>query len=242
MKQRKTTLTFAGQAGFILESADGYRMGVDLYLSNCCERYFGFKRLMPYLYDPLDLKLDTVVATHAHYDHFDPDSVPLLLRNGKTELVCAHDVKIEVDKLGLDEKNITYLAIGDVYKNEQVTIKAMPCDHGTLAPDALGLLITMDGKRIYITGDTAYRRDYFENPELVGVDVLILPINGAFGNLDSEEGARAAGVIRAGLTIPCHFWNFAEHGGDPATFAEAMKRDHADLPYLLMRPGESIEL
>ena len=152
MKQRKTTLTFAGQAGFILESADGYRMGVDLYLSNCCERYFGFKRLMPYLYDPLDLKLDTVVATHAHYDHFDPDSVPLLLRNGKTELVCAHDVKIEVDKLGLDERNITYLAIGDVYKNEQVTIKAMPCDHGTLAPDALGLLITMDGKRIYITG------------------------------------------------------------------------------------------
>ena len=242
MEQRKTTLTFAGQAGFILESADGYRMGVDLYLSNCCERYFGFKRLMPYLYDPLDLKLDTVVATHAHYDHFDPDSVPLLLRNGKTELVCAHDVKIEVDKLGLDEKNITYLAIGDVYKNEQVTIKAMPCDHGTLAPDALGLLITMDGKRIYITGDTAYRRDYFENPELVGVDVLILPINGAFGNLDSEEGARAAGVIRAGLTIPCHFWNFAEHGGDPAAFAEAMKRDHADLPYLLMRPGESIEL
>ena len=242
MKQRNTTLTFAGQAGFILESADGYRMGVDLYLSNCCERYFGFKRLMPYLYDPLDLKLDTVVATHAHYDHFDPDSVPLLLRNGKTELVCAHDVKIEVDKLGLDERNITYLAIGDVYKNEQVTIKAMPCDHGELAPDALGLLITVDGKRVYITGDTAYRQDYFENPELAGVDVLILPINGAFGNLNSEEGARAAGVIRAGLTIPCHFWNFAEHGGDPAAFAEAMKRDHADLPYLLMRLGESIEL
>ena len=73
MKQRKTTLTFAGQAGFILESADGYRLGVDLYLSNCCERYFGFKRLMPYLYDPLALELDAVVATHAHYDHFDPD-------------------------------------------------------------------------------------------------------------------------------------------------------------------------
>ena len=242
MKQRKTTLTFAGQAGFILESADGYRLGVDLYLSNCCERYFGFKRLMPYLYDPLALELDTVVATHAHYDHFDPDSVPLLLRNGKTRLVAARDVHAEAEKLGLDSKQITYLGVGDIYDDGNVTIKAFACDHGELAPDALGLLITLDGKRIYLTGDTAYREDYFANPELAGVDVLILPINGAFGNLNATEGARAAGVIGAGLTIPCHYWNFAEHGGDPALFAETMKTQYPELSYLLMRPGESIEL
>jgi L-ascorbate 6-phosphate lactonase len=242
MKKTGTTLTFAGQAGFMIESSSGYRIGVDLYLSNCCERYFGFKRLMPYLYDPLELELDTVVATHAHYDHFDPDSVPLLLRNGKTRLVAARDVKIEADKLGLNPEQITYLSCGECYADEDVTIKALPCDHGELAPDALGLLITVDGKRIYITGDTSYREDYFSNPELTGVDVLILPINGAFGNLDALAGARAAGIIGAGLTIPCHYWNFAEHGGDPAAFATAMKTDHADLAYLLMRPGESIDL
>ena len=147
MKKTKTTLTFAGQAGFILESSSGLCIGVDLYLSNCCERYFGFKRLMPYLYDPLELELDAVVATHAHYDHFDPDSVPLLLRNGKTRLVAARDVKIEAEKLGLNPDQITYLGIGDSYSDDAVTIKALPCDHGELAPDALGLLITMDGKR-----------------------------------------------------------------------------------------------
>ena len=242
MKERKTTLTFAGQAGFILESAKGYRMGVDLYLSNCCERYFGFKRLMPYLFDPMDLKLDALVATHAHYDHFDPDSVPLLLRDGKTELICARDVETEAKKLGLDESRITYLGIGDAYENEAVAVRALPCDHGELAPDALGLLITVDGKRICVTGDTSYREDYFSNPDIDGVDVLILPINGAFGNLNSEEAARAASLIGAGLTIPCHYWNFAEHGGDPALFAETMKKQFPGLAYLLMRPGESIEL
>ena len=46
----------------------------------------------------------------------------------------------------------------------------------------------------------------------------------------------------AGLTIPCHYWNFAEHGGDPAAFAGIMKAEHPDLAYLLMRPGESIDL
>jgi L-ascorbate 6-phosphate lactonase len=168
--------------------------------------------------------------------------VPLLLRNGTSRLIAARDVNVEAEKLGLNPDQIAYLGIGDSYSDDAVTIKALPCDHGELAPDALGLLITMDGKRIYITGDTAYREDYFTNPELAGVDVLILPINGAFGNLDALAGARAAGLIRAGLTIPCHYWNFAEHGGDPAAFAEAMKTDHADLAYLLMRPGESIEL
>ena len=242
MKRGKTTLTFAGQAGFILEAADGLRVGVDLYLSNCCERYVGFKRLLPYLYDPLTLELDVVVATHAHYDHFDPDAVPLLMRDAKTELVCALDVKEEALRLGLDESRITYMKQGDVYRNASLTIEALPCDHGELAPDALGLLITLDGKKIYITGDTAYREDHFANPALQGVDVLTLPINGAFGNMDAKDGARAAGVIAPALTIPCHYWNFAEHGGDPFAFMNHMNNDHPELSYLMMRPGETIEL
>lgn len=63
MSESKIKLTFAGQAGFIIESEKGYRIGVDLYLSDCCNRYFGFKRLMPYLYNPLELKLDLLTIT-----------------------------------------------------------------------------------------------------------------------------------------------------------------------------------
>jgi L-ascorbate 6-phosphate lactonase len=236
----KTTITFAGQAGFILESANGYKVGIDLYLSDCCYRFFGFKRLMPYVFDPNTLMLDLLVATHAHYDHFDPDSVPILLKNGKTELVCAKDVKEEAIKLGLDDGKINYLKIDDVYENENIKIKAMRCDHGELAPDAIGLLITIDGKRIYITGDTAYREDYFKNMELDGLDLLILPINGAFGNLNEEEAVKAVSVIKPRLTVPCHYWNFAEHGGNPLCFMDLMKQQ--SLPYLLMRAGETAEL
>ena len=79
MDENNVKLTFAGQAGFMIESKKGYKIGVDLYLSDCCDRYFGFKRLMPYLYNPLQLNLDLLVATHAHYDHFDPDSVPNIM-------------------------------------------------------------------------------------------------------------------------------------------------------------------
>ena len=236
------TVTFAGQAGFILEDAAGYRVGIDLYLSNCCERYFGFKRLMPYLYNPQELQLDLLVATHAHYDHFDPDSVPLLMGDGKTQLVCARDVREEAERLHLDGSKITYLGHGEQFENGSICIRALACDHGELAPDALGLLITFGGKTIYITGDTAYREDIFSDPAVHGVDLLILPINGAFGNLNEAQAAAAAGMVRPALTVPCHYWNFAEHGGNPDLFAKAMQTTQSEVPYLLMRPGESISL
>ena len=71
---------------------------------------------------------------------------------------------------------------------------------------------------------------------------MMAPINGAFGNLNEAQAAATAGIVRPALTSPCHYWNFAEHGGNPDLFAKAMQTEQSDLPYLLMRPGESITL
>jgi len=99
---------FLGQAGFLLKTAEGKLIAIDPYLSDCCQRYFGFKRLMPRILEPNDLQLDTLLISHAHYDHFDPDSVPALLSSGKTKLVAAKDVKVECERLGI-HADITYL-------------------------------------------------------------------------------------------------------------------------------------
>ena len=240
--KNQTSLTFAGQAGFIIETENGYRVAIDLYLSDCCNRYFGFKRLLPYLYNPSDINANLLISTHAHYDHFDPDSVPLMMADEKTELVAAYDVKEEAEKLNLDQSRITYLAEGEIFKNSNISVKAMPCDHGEGTPHAIGLFITVDGKTIYVAGDTCYRADYFENPELSGVDVMIMPINGAFGNLTETEAAKAVNVIKPGLAIPCHYWNFKEHGGNPELFSSEMKDTYNNNNFIMMRPGETISL
>ena len=242
MHKNTLKLTFAGQAGFILQTKDDYKIGVDLYLSDCCSRYFGLKRLAPYVFNSEELDLDLLIATHAHYDHFDFDSIPNIMANGKTELLCACDCREDAEKLNLDKSRITYLRVGDIFKNDQLTLTAMPCDHGDEAPEAIGLLINVNSKRIYIAGDTCYREDYFANNELQGVDVFIMPINGAFGNLNEVEGAKAAEVIQAKLTIPCHFWTFAEHFGNPHLFMNEMAQNYPNLKYTLMRPGETIEI
>lgn len=242
MSKNSTFLTFAGQAGFIIESKNGYRIGIDLYLSDCCNRYFGFKRLMPMMYNPLELNLDLLVATHAHYDHFDPDSVPLIMSDAKTKLLCAKDCLAEAERLGLDQSRITYIEKGESFEEQGIRIKAMPCDHGADTPYAIGLLIELDGKRIYIVGDSCFREDNFSNGELAGADVMIMPINGAFGNLNEAEGAKAAGIVKPQLAVPCHYWNFAQHFGNPHLFINEMDEKYPDIKYNLMRPGETVEI
>lgn len=242
MSKNLPQLTFTGQAGFILQTKNGYRIGIDLYLSDCCNRYFGLKRLLPYIYNPSQLDLDLLIATHAHYDHFDPDSIPLIMSDNNTELLCAYDCKEEAEKLNLDSSHITYLKEEEIFENADVKIKAMPCDHGDEAPEAIGLLIEADGKRIYIAGDTCFREDTLKRDDVKNADVFIMPINGAFGNLNETEGAKAAGIVNAKLTIPCHFWNFAEHFGNPYLFMQQMDETNPHLKYTLMRPGETIEL
>ncbi|MBQ8897835.1 MAG: MBL fold metallo-hydrolase [Clostridia bacterium] len=236
------SLTFAGQAGFILQTASGYRVGIDLYLSDCCRRYFGFKRLMPFLFTPEELMLDLLIATHAHYDHFDPDSIPRILSNKKTKMLLAADCAEEVEKLGIDGTRAEYIKENEVFENRCIRVEAMPCDHGKETPLAIGLLFTVGDRRIYLAGDTCFREDYFSNPKLKNCDIMIMPINGAFGNLNEAQGAKAAGIVSPKLCIPCHYWNFAEHGGDPRLFCREMDENHADIPYLLMRPGEEILL
>lgn len=228
---------FLGQAGFIFKTPGGQLVAVDPYLSNCCEQYFGFKRLMPYILDAGDLVFDQIITTHAHYDHFDPDSIPVMMQNGHTELIGALDIKTECERLGIHE-NVTYLACGDTLERGEVKITAVPCDHGKDTPYALGLLLEISGKRIYIMGDTAYRPDYLENPMLHGVDLLILPINGAFGNLNEEQAANVIRQLKPVLAVPCHFWNFAEHGGDPGLFRRIMSETGQADGYRLMRQGE----
>ncbi len=228
---------FLGQAGFLFKTSDGKLLAVDPYLSNCCDRYFGFKRLMPYLVGADELTFDLLVATHAHYDHFDPDSVPTLMANGHTEFIGAKDTEEECKRLHIHEKT-TFLSVGDSVTRGGIGLTAVPCDHGAETPYAIGLLIEIAGKRIYIMGDTAYRPDYLENERLHGVDLLILPINGAFGNLNETEAARVVSILRPSLSVPCHYWNFAEHGGSPMLFMNAMKETAPEAKYLLMRQGE----
>lgn len=221
-------------------------MGIDLYLSECVERlegHVGFKRLLPKILQPATLEFEAIIATHEHYDHFDVDAIPQILANRHTKLLAARDCEKLAEKLLLNNKQITYVAPGQNVKIGDFNIYFINCDHGEGTPDAVGVIVEVDGCRVLEVGDTCLHLDWIEEYTKYGpIDVMIAPINGAFGNLNAQECAQLSGQIKPRATIPCHYGMFASHGGDPGEFIEIMRNRYPDNAFVLMCQGERITL
>ncbi len=232
-------LFFAGQAGYILKGPDNSLTAVDLYLSDCCARLVNLKRLAPYLLDASDLYFNTIICTHEHPDHLDIDVLPQMAMLGNPVLYMNRE-SIDIMKIYGNFKNIKLLEAGNNYYEGSLKIEAVPCDHGQSAPNAVGLLLTLGSKTMYIAGDTSFRPDIASSVAKYHIDVMAAPINGAFGNLNEEEAVRMCEIVKPSLMIPYHFWNFAEHGGNPHLFMKKMAEILPDQKYLIMRPGEGV--
>lgn len=213
---------WAGQAGFIIKASSGSLIGIDLYLTDYCERAYGaFKRIVPSPLEPNELELNILLSTHHHGDHLDIDAIPELL-NGRTVFAGPQSCVAKCKELGIPDSKLFAVGRGSSISFPDFTLTAVYADHGELAPDAVGFLLEFPDLTIYYSGDTAYCPDRIDK-ELAGPpDIMIVPINGKYGNLNPEEAARLAGRLGTRVVIPCHFWMFVEHDGDPGVFLEAI--------------------
>lgn len=239
-----TQLVSLGQAGFILKSQKGQTLGIDLYLSDCVERvegHDGYHRLMPKIIEAQDLQLDVIIATHFHRDHFDVDAMTDLMLNKNTHLLCAYDCKADVEQLDIDINRVTYVKTGDKVHIGDFEIFFTHCDHGDGAPQAVGALITVDGKNILEVGDTSLHINWKDEYLSVGpLDVLIAPINGAYGNLNEQENVLLTQLLCPRLTVPCHFGMFASHGGHPGLWRKLLLEQIPNQKYKIFTMGEGV--
>ena len=232
-------IIFMGQAGVILKDPQGKLYCIDVYFTDCCEREFGFKRLMPKLLAPSDLVFDYILTTHGHYDHFDVDAMPILMNNDKTRLYTTKDGIGECEKLGITSR-VLRINKGDTLTIGNIKLTAVFCDHGELAPDAVGFLIEAYGKKIYLVGDSCYRPDKIEYLRKENINVMFVPINGAFGNLNEMEAVCYVDRIKPEKAVPCHYGNFAEHGGSVEKYNEIFAQRITDTQNVNMKIGDMI--
>lgn len=217
-------ICWLGQAGFLMKDHEGRTLVLDPYLTNCGFAMRGFKRISPMLVRPEEMDVDYYVVTHQHFDHFDYEAIPVVAETfGKTKFIGPDSCFEQMKLLGVDEDRYTLFNRGDSYADGPIHLRAMAADHGAMAPDAIGVLLEMGGHRIYFGGDTCFHQELCEEAAAFKPDVAVLSINGRFGNMDSHDGARAAQIIGAKYAVPCHFWTFMEHGGDPSVFVEELK-------------------
>lgn len=235
-------LFWLGQAGFLIKTADGKAIAIDPYFSDSVLRTLndiGFKRMSPPPCEAGDIVFDTLLISHEHGDHFDIDSIETMMANGRTQVYASAPVIGAMEKMGLDMTRAHLLKKGEAVQLDGCTLTPMDCDHGALAPEALGFMLDFGFTRIYYAGDTALSYDRLQVPMSIRPEIAILPINGAFGNLNGVQAAEYAGRLGCKVCVPCHFWTFPLHHGDPQEIIDSIGEKAPECKLQLLCQGES---
>ncbi|MBB6670784.1 MBL fold metallo-hydrolase [Cohnella nanjingensis] len=233
-----------GQAGFILKADDGTFAIIDPYFSDYCEQTIGysFKRLMPCLVEPEEVDeigLSAYLITHPHEDHFDPIGIRAM-RDTAFPFFAPSSVVNQLGELGIGGDRCHPLRIGDEASAGGWRFEAIFADHGELAPDAVGFIIRASGRTICHMGDTCFNaEEWAKLNRRFDINLLILPINGKFGNMNEAEAADTVALVAPKKAIPCHFWMLpGNSGGDVLEFLRLAETRAPETDVLLLTQGE----
>lgn len=148
-------------------------------------------------------KANIILITHEHHDHFDREAIHCL-RTPATS-IYVNPAVFSTFHNGLAMKN------GDVVNyRADVKIEAVPAYNTTEGREQYhpkgrdnGYVLTLDGLRIYIAGDT---EDIPEMEQLEDIDIAFLPCNQPY-TMTIDQMVNAAKIIKPKVLFPYHFSN-----------------------------------
>ena len=146
-------------------------------------------------------KADVILVTHEHFDHFDRDTIATLRKDG-TEIVANPAVQ-KMLGLGMVLANGESRVLAKGIKLDAVPAYNTTPGHTQFHPKGRdnGYVLTIDGLRIYIAGDT---EDIPEMASLKDIDVAFLPCNQPY-TMTPEQVAKAARTIKPKVLFPYHY-------------------------------------
>ena len=146
-------------------------------------------------------KANIILVTHEHKDHFDRAAI--------------HEIRTPATSIYVNQavfghfRNGLVMQNGDVRKYAaDITIEAVPAYNTT--PEHLqfhpkgrdnGYILTLDGFRIYIAGDT---EDIPEMADIKDIDVAFLPCNQPY-TMTIDQCVNAAKIIKPKVLFPYHY-------------------------------------
>ena len=165
-------------------------------------------------------KADYLFVTHEHADHFDKEAIKLLSADSTqviTNKRCA-------DMLGYG----TVMANGDQRSlSDRMKVEAVPAYNNTeghlqFHPKGRdnGYVITLDGLRIYVAGDT---EDIEEMAAIKDIDIAFLPCNQPF-TMTTAQLVKAARIVKPKVLFPYHYGDT-----DLSGVTEDLKADGIDV-------------
>jgi L-ascorbate metabolism protein UlaG (beta-lactamase superfamily) len=176
---------------------------------------------------------DVVVVTHDHADHLG-DAFAIAKRTGAV-LVAMHETAVEAGSLGITSEGMN---IGGTVEVRGVKVHMVPALHSAGKGNAAGVVVEIDGKRIYHAGDTGLTYDLKLVGEFFHPDLSFIPIGDRY-TMGPASAAKAVEFIKTKKVVPIHYGTFPLIAADPEEFKRLVG---AAAEVLILKPGETIRL
>lgn len=176
---------------------------------------------------------DVVVVTHHHGDHLG-DAFAICKATGAI-LVGIHEVAVDGSAEGLVSEGMN---IGGTVDVRGVKVHMVQALHSAEKGNAAGVVIEMDGKKIYHAGDTGLTYDMKLIGEFFKPDLSFIPIGDRY-TMGVPSAAKAVEFVQTKKVIPVHYGTFPIVSADPEEFR---RRVGSAAEVIILKPGESYTL
>jgi L-ascorbate metabolism protein UlaG (beta-lactamase superfamily) len=218
------TLTWLGHATLHIQTAGGTSILVDPWIEGNPSSPKGYK---------LPEKIDVLLLTHGHDDHFH-DAVKVALQT-KAKVVGIYELTSFMQGKGVENiAPMNYggnLQIGNAQEKD-LRISMVEARHSSSIVDGgkaiyagnpCGYVLSSEGSpTIYLAGDTSLFGDMRLYKELYAPEIGVLPIGDNF-TMGPKHAALAATYLGVKTVVPVHYGTFPALTGTPSELKEHLR-------------------
>ena len=164
---------------------------------------------------------DIVFITHDHYDHYSEEDIDKVI-NENTTIIIPKELLTKILRKGINKNAVITVESNKEYMVQGIKFETIPAynTNKTFHPkenDWVGYIITLDGIRYYIAGDT----DITEENRKVKCDVAFVPVGGTY-TMDFKEAAQLINEIQPKIAVPIHYGSVVGTKQDATDFIKLL--------------------
>jgi len=219
-------IKWLGHAAFLL-SFKGKRLLIDPWIAD--------NPMCPIKLSDLE-NVDFIAVTHDHYDHL--GNAEEIARRFNSMVIGIPELIQRFEEKGLRGLALNMGSLVDV--NGLFKVALVPATHTCSIGQPVGVVLNIDGLKIYHMGDTGYTAEFQSIRDAFGPDIVLIPIGGHY-TMGPREAALALRVLKPRIAIPMHYATFPVLVKDAEEFAREARSLAPEVKVMALKPGEEIE-